>query len=128
MCERVSVHGSHSPTPPSFFPIDYTERPLASGRGGSTIVCQPLLEKIFQYPPNDEKDTSIVTGTLEDVVVTSDLSYPHFMSSATVQVSTSLSPIVQLNIPFTFCVCGTLGCATDGLRNRSLSSFLTLTL
>jgi hypothetical protein len=56
---------------------------LSLGKGSEVKVCQPWLT-------SDDGYTSTVTGNLEGVVVTSDLSYPHFASATLLQLNVAL--------------------------------------
>ena len=51
------------------------------GEGSEVNIHQPWITK-------DDGYTSRVTGTLEAVVVTSDMSYPHLASADSLQVDT----------------------------------------
>lgn len=53
---------------------------ISLGKGSEIKVHQPWLT-------SDDGYTSTVTGNLEDVIVTSDLSYPHLASATSLQVS-----------------------------------------
>ena len=69
---------------------------LSLGEGSEVKVHQPWIT-------NKDGYTSVVTGTLQDVVVTSDLSYPHLASSATVQVHTVLVFPLAFRFHLLFC-------------------------
>ena len=63
------------------FPKIFQEFESSLGEGSEVNIHQPWITK-------DDGYTSRVTGTLEAVVVTSDMSYPHLASADSLQVDT----------------------------------------
>ena len=103
---------------------------ISLGKGSEVKVHQPWLTSQDGY-------TSIVTGNFEDIVVTSDLSYPHLARATSLQVhdcgSYSLS-FQMFILPFA-AKCGLvfsasmelfsmLGYAADNLTSWDFNSFL----
>ena len=75
------------------------------GEGSEVKILQPWIT-------NEDGYTSSVRGTLKDVIVTSDLSYPHLASAEALQVCSAVryhrpgaiacSAILQLNVALHF--------------------------